>query len=90
MQRQQADSERTEARRKQIGSGERSEKIRTYNFPQGRVTDHRIGLTDHGLELFLEGGDKLHDMIRVLQSQHEAEALQQLTSQYSSGDKQTS
>ncbi|XP_078358169.1 peptide chain release factor 1-like [Oculina patagonica] len=87
MQRQQAESERTEARRKQIGSGERSEKIRTYNFPQGRVTDHRIGLTEHGLELFLEGEDKLHDMIRALQSQHEAEALQQLTSQYSSGDK---
>lgn len=90
MQRQQADSERTEARRKQIGSGERSEKIRTYNFPQGRVTDHRIGLTNHGLELFLEGEDKLHDMIRALQSQHEAEALQQLTSQYSSGGKQDS
>ena len=52
------------------------------------MTDHRIGLTDHGLELFLEGEDKLHDMIRALQSQHEAEALQQLTSQYSSGDKQ--
>lgn len=59
-------------------------------FHKGRVTDHRIGLTAHGLELFLEGEDKLHDMIRVLQSQHEAEALQQLTSQYSTGDKQTS
>ena len=54
------------------------------------MTDHRIGLTEHRLELFLEGEDKLHDMIRALQSQHEAEALQQLTSRYSTGDKQTS
>ena len=54
------------------------------------MTDHRIGLTEHGLEQFLEGGDKLHDMIRALQSQHEAEALQQLTSQYKTEEKQKS
>lgn len=85
IERQKAESERTEARRKQIGGGERSEKIRTYNFPQGRVTDHRIGLTEHCLELFLEGEDKLNDMILALQSQHEAEALQELTTQYTAG-----
>lgn len=53
--------------------------------PQGRVTDHRIGLTEHCLELFLEGEDKLNDMILALQSQHEAEALQELTTQYTAG-----
>ena len=48
-------NEITESRRSQVGTGERSEKVRTYNFPQNRVTDHRIGLTSHRLEAFLEG-----------------------------------
>lgn len=85
LERKKVDSERAEARRKQIGGGERSEKIRTYNFPQGRVTDHRIGMTMQGLELFLDGGDKLDELIWALQSQHEAEALQELTSQFTTG-----
>lgn len=90
LERKKVDSERAEARRKQIGGGERSEKIRTYNFPQGRVTDHRIGMTMQGLELFLDGGDKLDELIWALQSQHEAEALQELTSQFitAAGEKQ--
>ena len=49
------DLERSNNRRNQIGSGDRSERIRTYNFPQGRVTDHRINLTLHKLEEFLSG-----------------------------------
>ncbi|MEM1400977.1 MAG: peptide chain release factor 1, partial [Pseudomonadota bacterium] len=54
-QREEADSERAECRRSQVGSGDRSERIRTYNFPQGRVTDHRINLTLHKLEKVIAG-----------------------------------
>ena len=55
--RQQKDSAYSENRRSQIGSGDRSERIRTYNFPQGRITDHRINLTVYQLEAFLDGED---------------------------------
>ena len=55
-----------EARRSQVGTGERSERIRTYNFPQGRVTDHRIGLTLYRLEQFLDGElDEMIDALRL-------------------------
>ena len=50
-----ADAEYAENRRSQVGTGDRSERIRTYNFPQGRVTDHRIGLTLYQLESFVDG-----------------------------------
>jgi peptide chain release factor 1 len=63
-------------RRSQVGSGERAEKIRTYNFPQNRVTDHRIGLTLHNLSAVLEGD--LGDLIQALATQDQAERLKAL------------
>ena len=52
---QEQEKELAENRKSQVGSGDRSERIRTYNFPQGRVTDHRIGLTLYKLDAFLDG-----------------------------------
>ena len=68
-QRKEVESER----RSQVGSGDRSEKIRTYNFPQGRVTDHRIKLTLHRLEGVLDGD--LDEMIDALIAYDQAELL---------------
>jgi peptide chain release factor 1 len=72
-QRRQTD-ERGEERRLQVGSGDRSEKIRTYNYPQNRVTDHRIGLTLHRLETIVNGD--LDDIIDELATTEQAERLQ--------------
>lgn len=66
-------SERSEARKSQIGSGDRSERIRTYNFPQGRVTDHRVNLTVHNLNEVLDGD--LDEIIDTLTAEDEAERL---------------
>ena len=68
------DAERAAERRGQIGSGDRSERIRTYNFPQGRVTDHRINLTLHKLPQVIEG-EALGDIIDALVTEHQAELL---------------
>jgi peptide chain release factor 1 len=70
-----AAEERAGERRAQIGSGDRSEKIRTYNFPQSRVTDHRAGITLHRLEQILEGD--LDEMIGGVRAHLEAEAEKQ-------------
>jgi len=63
----------SEARRKQVGSGDRSERIRTYNFPQGRVTDHRIGLTLYNLQAILDG--EIQPVIDALATHYQTEAL---------------
>ena len=62
--RSKADKEYSENRRSQVGTGDRSERIRTYNFPQGRITDHRIGLTLHSIDSFMEG--EIDEMIDAL------------------------
>jgi peptide chain release factor 1 len=71
--RQEKQTEISERRRSQVGTGERSERIRTYNFPQGRVTDHRIGLTLYRLESVLEGD--LDEILDALTTHYQAEAL---------------
>jgi len=74
MERRQKMAEQAQARRSQVGSGERSEKIRTYNFPQNRVTDHRIGKTVYRLEEVLKGD--LDEFIDELATTEQAEKLQ--------------
>jgi peptide chain release factor 1 len=68
------EKEIAQKRKLQVGSGERSEKIRTYNFPQSRITDHRIGLTAHNLEFVLEG--ELDDIIEALTNEQKREAIE--------------
>ncbi len=77
LERSRIDQERSEDRKSKIGSGDRSERIRTYNFPQGRVTDHRINLTLHKLEEFLEG-EVFDEMIESLTLQAQEESLSKL------------
>lgn len=68
------DAERAEARAEQIGSGDRSQKVRTYNYPENRVTDHRIGLTLYSLDKII-AGDKLEDVITALLTEDQARKL---------------
>ncbi|CDZ31847.1 Peptide chain release factor 1 [Neorhizobium galegae bv. officinalis] len=80
MERQKADSERSADRRSQVGSGDRSERIRTYNFPQGRVTDHRINLTLYKLDRMMEGD--IDEVVDALISDYQAGQLAQLGEQH--------
>ena len=73
------DQERAKDRKSQVGSGDRSERIRTYNFPQGRVSDHRINLTLYNLSEVLEG--RLDDLVIPLSANDESEKLSQLNSE---------
>jgi peptide chain release factor 1 len=69
-------NEQAETRRLQVGSGDRSERIRTYNFPQGRVTDHRVNLTLYSLDSIIAGD--LQAVIDTLQQEHQADQLKAL------------
>ena len=77
LERMRIDQERSEERKTKIGTGDRSERIRTYNFPQGRVTDHRINLTLHKLDEFLEG-EVFDELIETLTLQAQEESLKKL------------
>jgi len=77
LERSRIDQERSKDRKSKIGTGDRSERIRTYNFPQGRITDHRINLTLHKLEEFLEG-EAFDDVIESLILQAQEESLNSL------------
>ena len=68
-----AETERSEERRLQVGSGDRSERIRTYNFPQNRLTDHRINLTVYSLDKVMEG--ELEEILDALEAYAKAERL---------------
>jgi len=67
--REKQEAEVARSRKSQVGTGERSEKIRTYNFPQNRVTDHRVGVTLHKLELVMEGD--LDEIVQALKAQQQ-------------------
>jgi peptide chain release factor 1 len=73
--REKQQSAQAQSRKLQVGSGDRSERIRTYNFPQGRVTDHRINLTLYKLDDVMNGN--LDELIRALNQEHQAEELAQ-------------
>ena len=77
LERSRIDQERSKDRKTKIGTGDRSERIRTYNFPQGRITDHRINLTLHRLEEFLEG-EAFDEMVESLTLQAQEESLSNL------------
>ncbi|MCR6502698.1 peptide chain release factor 1 [Shinella sp. CPCC 101442] len=79
IERQRADSERSADRRSQVGSGDRSERIRTYNFPQGRVTDHRINLTLYKLDRMMIG--EIDEIVDALMADYQAGQLAQLGEQ---------
>ena len=70
---EQQNKEQADARKSQIGSGDRSERIRTYNFPQGRVTDHRIGMTIYKLDSFLDGD--IDEIVDALITSDQAEKM---------------
>ena len=80
-QREALDTARADARKSQVGSGDRSERIRTYNFPQGRVTDHRINLTLYNLAKIIEG-EALDDVINPLIAEDQAARLAALEDEF--------
>ncbi|MNU37471.1 Peptide chain release factor 1 [compost metagenome] len=81
MQRQMKDTARSDARKSQVGSGDRSERIRTYNYPQGRVSDHRINLTLHSLPQIMEGD--IDPLLNALIAEDQAARLADLEAEFS-------
>jgi len=81
MQRQAKDAARSDARKSQVGSGDRSERIRTYNYPQGRVSDHRINLTLHSLPQIMEG--EIDPLLNALIAEDQAARLADLEAEFS-------
>jgi peptide chain release factor 1 len=77
LEREAKDKERAQARKSQVGSGDRSERIRTYNFPQGRVTDHRINLTLYNIQEVMSG-EGLDEFIEALTAEHQAGQLSEI------------
>ena len=77
LEREKRDKERSLDRKSKIGTGDRSERIRTYNFPQGRVTDHRINVTLHKLTEFLSGDafEEINDVLRIKDQEIKLENL---------------
>jgi peptide chain release factor 1 len=71
---QEQNAQRSQERKNQVGSGDRSERIRTYNFPQGRVTDHRVGLTLYKLDQILQG--EVDEIIEALITYYQSQSLQ--------------
>jgi peptide chain release factor 1 len=76
LERQRVDNERSADRKSQVGSGDRSERIRTYNYPQGRMTDHRINLTLYSLGQIMQGD--LEEIVTALQSEAQATLLAEM------------
>ncbi len=72
---QEEDAKRSAERKDQVGSGDRSQRIRTYNFPQGRMTDHRIGLTLYKLDSIMAGD--IQEIIDELKTHYQAQALKE-------------
>src|SRR5476649_998737 len=81
--RERVDSARASERKSLVGSGDRSERIRTYNFPQGRVTDHRINLTLYKLDRIMDG--ELDDIVNALSTELQAEQLAELAEGQAAG-----
>ena len=79
VEKQKAEQEKASERKSLVGTGDRSEKIRTYNFPQGRITDHRIKLTQYNIEGFLDGD--INEMVESLKAQNNAEKLSEIENQ---------
>ena len=79
IEKQKAEQEKASERKLLVGTGDRSEKIRTYNFPQGRITDHRIKLTQYNIEGFLDGD--INEMVESLKAQNNAEKLSEIENQ---------